>query len=237
MKRLAARHAACAAALFSLLAGSASAQIGFRGSLGFATGIPTGEFDEQQKDSAFGVGGMFGVALPWPVVIGADLTYLTFGSETRHEPFSSTIPDVTVEVERSNNLLQGYLLARLEATRTGFFRPYLEGLFGFNYLFTETTIRDEHGDEEIASSTNFDDTVLSYGGGGGFQIRIHEQPTKQGRPYQILLDLGARYLAGGDAHYLKRGSVVIDDEDHVSYTVSESTTDVVSIQLEVAFSY
>ena len=47
-------------------------------------------------------------------MIGADLAFMIYGSETRQEPFSLTIPDVTVEVETSNNIVLLHALARLQ---------------------------------------------------------------------------------------------------------------------------
>jgi hypothetical protein len=77
-----------------------------------------------------------------PLMLGLDVAFLGYGHTTDEVPFSSTVgPRVPVEVSTSNNVLEMHLSARLQP-RTGRFRPYIEGLVGFKYLFTRTTLGD-----------------------------------------------------------------------------------------------
>ena len=61
----------------------------------FTVGLPKGEFKNNINDTGFGITGKIGVGFEdMPLMIGAELTYLNYGDETRTVPFSLTIPDV-----------------------------------------------------------------------------------------------------------------------------------------------
>ena len=180
-----------------------------QGSVSFLLGVPQGEFRDNVDNIGFGIDvfGGLGVGRS-PVVIGLDLGFLIYGRERRSEPFSNTIPDVTVDVETTNNIFQSHLVLRLQPP-SGAVRPYLDGLFGFKYLFTQTSIESERfGDNEpIASSTNFDDFALSYGVGGGVHIRLYRPQGEENEVESVALKLGVQYLLGNEAEYLQEGSI------------------------------
>ena len=111
-------------------------------------------------------------------------------------------------------------------------QPYVDGLFGMKYFFTETSIHDDDFyDEEIASTTNFDDAALSYGVGGGLDIMLH-----QGRGAAIMINAGARYLFGRQAEYLQEGSIERRN-GQVFFTTDRSETDILMIQLGVTLKF
>ncbi len=198
----------------------------------FMLGFPQGEFKDNVDRIGGGFSGEFLVSLrPAPVKIGASVGFLIYGSETREEPFSTTIPDVTVDVTTNNNILLAHLLLRLQPVK-GLFRPYADGLLGFNYLFTETKI--ESREQQVAASTNFDDFAFSYGGGGGVMIRVYDgtKKKKTGKFHlaAVLIDARVRYLKGSEAEYLKEGSVSRENTE-VTYDVSESNTDLLTAQI------
>lgn len=183
-----------------------------QGSVGFIVGVPQGAFRDNVDDLGFGVdvfGGLgFGQS---PVVLGLNVGFLIYGREKRKAPFSTTIPDVTVEVTTTNNILKSHLVLRVQPPE-GTLRPYLDGLFGLKYLFTQTRVENEgFGQQEaIAQSTNFDDVALSYGLGGGVAIELYRpQPTTpEKKTIEALeLRLGAEYLFGSEAEYLREGPI------------------------------
>jgi hypothetical protein len=213
---------------------------GGQASADFVIGVPSGEFKDQLDKNGYG-GSARALWRPedQPILLGIEGGFLILGHESRREPFSTTIPDVTVEVVTDNNLVQGDFLLRLQPPR-GTVRPYLDGLIGFNYLFTKTTIKNASNDEEVASSTNFDDTTINYGGGGGLMFVVYK-----GKPpanpddaslKDVMIDLGVRYVAGGQARYLKKGSIS-RQEGQVRYRVSESKTDLLAIRVGVAVEF
>lgn len=206
------------------------------GGINFTLGFPRGEF--QQKLDRTGFGGTLHFYL-WeptynrPFSIGADIGYINYGSESRREPFSTTIPDVTVDVDRTNNIVNYHLLFMISPIQ-GPVRPYLEGVFGGAYFFTETKIKSTGGNlQEVASSTNFSDNTWSYGGGGGLMMRVYKpQILDKTGLSEVMIDLKVRYLVGGEAEYLKEGSVIIRG-GRAYYDVVKSKTDLLTVHFGV----
>ncbi len=199
----------------------------------FLLGFPMNEFKDNVKRTGFGGSMQFLLWNPspqYPYSFGLNVGYINYGMESRREPFSLTIPDVTVDVDRTNNIVDFHLLAQI-IPPSGSFRPYLELMLGGSYIFTETTIKSR-GQEEVASSNNFDDWAWSYGGGAGFLINLASYAVPEKKISSIFLDFKVRYLYGTEAEYLKEGSVIID-HGQVIYEVSKSKTDLLTANLGV----
>jgi len=228
-------------ALLVLLAGmsgasSVQARHSFQAGLGFASAIPQGAFQDNTDAKGYGIGGSFFWRPPSsPLLLGVDLSYLVYGHQERTEFLNPNIPEVTVEVTTDNNLVQGALALRLQPMR-GTLRPYVEGLLGFNYLFTESAIRDEDDNEEVASSKNFDDTALAWGGGGGLMIEVYRGDDRPGRVRSVAIDLQGRYLVGGEARYLKEGSIR-REESRLTFDSHRSDTDLVTWRVGAALEF
>ncbi|WP_304130873.1 hypothetical protein [Ignavibacterium album] len=200
--------------------------------LNLTLAIPSGEFKEKVDNLGFGLSGHINFLSPKPISpfgIGLNLGYIIYGSESRTEPLSYTIPDVYVNVDRTNNLLNFHLLFTVGVPK-GRIRPYIEGLFGGSYIYTTTSVISQGTGEEFASSTNFDDWAWSYGAGGGFAILLSGDPNTDQNT--IYLDLKGRYLFGSEAEYLKQGSVRIEN-GRVQYDISKSKTDLITLHAGV----
>ncbi len=196
--------------------------------LNLSLALPQGEFGEQIDNLGFGLSGEFLFLSPKPRApfgFGLNVGYYIYGMESRREPWSLTIPDVFVEVDRTNNLLNFHVLFEI-GLPTGRVRPYLQGLFGGAYLYTQTSVSGDYNQQTIASTTNYDDWAWSYGVGGGLLILLGGDPvTEEGALY---LDLKARYLFGSEAVYLKEGDVEIINSQ-VVYNPSKSKTDMLTL--------
>jgi len=207
----------------------------FQIGLNFTLGYPQGEFNKNLDSSGLGGSGYFTYRLPkTPVSIGASVGILVYGSDTREDFLESSIPEVTVDVTTRNYILNCHFLLRVQPL-DGQFRPYLDGLVGFNYLWTETGIYDQSGGvfDEIASSVNLSDFAFSYGVGGGFMVSLYQ---REKHAFAISIDSGIRYLLGGKAEYLKEGDIVSQDGE-VIYYVSNSKTDLFTAHIGVVFSF
>jgi hypothetical protein len=218
---------------------AALAQYPFQANAHFSIATPQNEFADNLDATGFGGGGAFFYHLPESAIsFGAGIDFYVYGSETRKEPWSLTIPDVNVDVTRTNSIFQGFLMLRLQ-TPVSKVTPYADGLFGFNYLFTRTSVKSEwrnDDDNEIASTTNYDDGALAYGAGAGLLISVytHEAGTApEDRDVNLAIDLGFRYLKGGEASYLKKGDIEIDDNNRVVYHPRNSFTDLLTINIGV----
>ncbi|HMB93222.1 MAG TPA: outer membrane beta-barrel protein [Rhodothermales bacterium] len=215
-----------------VLVGTAQAQLRPQGSLNFSVGIPQGSFEQHVDDVGFGINAFAGVGLGrTPIVVGVDLGAQIYGFERRNEPFSNTIPDVTVDVETSNSILLAHLLLRIQPP-TGMVQPYLDGLFGLKHFSTETSIHSENFNDgdPIASSTNFEDTALSYGVGGGLSVKVYGGRGGRGKVRAVHINAGVHYLLGSEAEYLKEGSIERRD-GQVFFTTERSKTDMLIPQL------
>lgn len=199
--------------------------------------IPQGEFADQVDNLGYGFSGEFMLLSPKPrspIGLGLNIGYYIYGNESRSEPMYN-IPYVFVRADRANNLINFHVVFEI-GLPTGRIRPYVQGLFGGEYLFTETSVKNESNQVPFASSTNYDDWAWSYGVGGGLSILLSGDPvTEIGAVY---LDLKGRYLFSSEAVYLKEGAVQIMGQQ-VRYYPSVSKTDLISIhaRLRMAFDF
>lgn len=206
--------------------------------INFTLGLPQKEFKNNVDNLGYGISGHFTLWTPstmMPYTIGLNVGFITYGNEDRNTGLSENIPDVTVDVSRSNNLANFHVLFQISPF-FGSVRPYAEGLFGGEYLFTTTKIESEWSGEEIVSSTNQDDFAWSYGGGGGLMIKLADLSPDPGETFafgSVWLDLKARYLFGTEAEYLKEGSVIINN-GKVTYNTIKSKTDLLLLHIGVS---
>lgn len=226
--------------LFLLLSAAHTlAQPAFQAGGSLTLGFPQNEFADNVDNVGLGLTGQFLLCFPSsPLCIGASVNFLIYGSETREEPFSTTIPNVFVDVTTTNNIVMTHLLVRLQPPG-GRIRPYIDGLFGFNYLWTSTRIEDQGDFEEIASSTNFDDITFGWGGGAGIFIRVFQRREAAeyfGGPDAVYIDAGLRYLKGGEAEYLKEGSIE-QTGGEVVYDVNRSITDIMTYHVGATIAF
>jgi len=198
----------------------------------FTAVVPVGDFSKNVTNNGYGVGGQFLVGLgKTPLFVGVDAGFTTYGSREHKEPISETIPELLVKVRTNNNITLTHLLLRAQP-HTGNVRPYVDGLIGFKYLFTDTTILNDSTGEELTSTKNLSDLVFSYGFGGGVQVRL----ARIGRNGDLCLDGKVRYLRGSKADYLREDSV-IRQNGNVFFDVLSSRTNVVSVQAGVTFRF
>lgn len=204
----------------------------FQAGIDFTTVFPRGEFRQNIDTNGYGVGGQFLIRLgDTPLFAGFDGGFAVYGSQSRKEILSPSIPELRLKVKTDNNIAWTHFLLRLQSPR-GKVRPYADALVGAKYLFTTTAITDNGSGNDIASDTNLSDTALSYGAGGGVQIHLADF----GRRGQIVFDTKVRYLRGGNADYLKKGSIV-QTPTGVFFDVLSSRTDTVHLQVGVTFHF
>jgi len=197
--------------------------------------IPTGAFRDNVPEN--GIGAVVSLST-WirdlPVMVGGELGFLVYGYENRQEPYNTATPDFTVRHTIWNNIMQAHLFVRWMTARDDL-RFFVEGLVGFKYFYTDSHIVNVGIAEgyPIPKSTNLSDHALSYGVGAGLSLRIrkYREESDEGgkhRPERagLILECGARYLAGSHADYLRKGSAHRVDGD-VTYDVYSSRTSVV----------
>lgn len=222
-------------ALLVALSVPAAAQPTF--SLAGTLGVPQRQFDDALGGVGGGVAATFLYQIPrTPLALGVEGTALLYGHERRREPLSTTIPDVTVDVVTSNNLLQGLGVVRVQRP-DGRVRPYVDGLVGVNYLVTQTQVQEPYYDEAVFSSVNYDDAALALGAGVGLQVQVYEGYGPRGRPVEVMVDARVRYLSGGEASYLGRGDIERYRDGTYDVFPRTSRTDVLLPQLGVTWRF
>ncbi|MCA9732550.1 MAG: hypothetical protein H6696_20455 [Deferribacteres bacterium] len=214
----------------------------FTTGLNFTLGKPQGEFKTNIDRNGYGGSLFFMAHAPnSPLAAGVEVGILNYGHESRSEPFSTTIPDVTVRVNTNNNAVLSSLFLRLQP-QNGFIRPYIGGSIGFSYFYTETSIKDEDSqdNEDIASTTNLDDAAFSYGGDFGASVLLYKNKATENseipRTFEVLFDFKARYLNSGEAEYLKEGSIRRENGE-VTYDVSQSRTEMMTYHFGFLFRF
>ena len=203
--------------LFVLLTSFGFSQSRFQAGGYFAMGYPQNEFKKNVDDISYGASGYFTYRLPnSPLSVGLSFSYLQYGHESREEPFGPYVPEVWVDVNTTNAMILGHFLLRLQPPR-GRLRPYLDGLFGFKLLTTDTRVRSQEfvNDEPIASSNHIRDTALSFGAGAGVMICAYATSPRpnRGSSFAVYVDFGARYLKGGNTEYMIEGSLISEGDD------------------------
>ncbi len=185
--------------------------------LGLQLGVPMNEFRDNTKATGVGFNLNFyrQFAPRVPISLGFNFGYMMYGSYTQRineslqlvssngTPVSGGSIPVNLDVTTNNNMLNGGVSLRLFAPFSGV-KPYIEGMGGFNYLYTRTSIYDETQNKIftpnqetnlINARTQVQSFVLQYGAGGGFLVKIGEN---------VNLDIRGTYTIGGRASYFDR---------------------------------
>jgi hypothetical protein len=209
-----------------------------RGLYGLSCGglFPAGGFNDHVSQNGFGLDFYYGRRIGQaPLFVGLEIS-VSFYGHVRRQEYLEGIPEVGVDVDTYNNIGQGLLFIRLQPRR-GTVVTFIEGLAGISDLFTETTISGRgYESEEISSETNLEDFTVTAGAGAGLSVRLDKSrgrdPDRARRGG--FLEFKVRYMAGGRADYLKKGSIVVEG-NQFTFTPERSATSFVTAQ--VAFSW
>lgn len=207
----------------------------FNMDLNFAIGTPQGGFAQEIDRNSFGLDLAFTYQVPYTVLhLGAGLGYQNYGWKQRSTNLQD-IPEIDLTVRTTNNIVTPYVLARIEAPY-GAMKPFIEGSMGFNYLYTETSLVDDHYEEEIASDVNHDHITTNVGFGGGIKVDLYQGFNSDGDFYGLSLVIKAKYMLGGNASYLREGDLT-SNGNFLDLNIRESRTDLVTFNIGVAFNF
>ena len=196
------------------------------GTLGVAE--PAGELADH-VETGFGITGhvlfrpyaegFFGLRL--------DGGYVNYGRESRDVMLSPTIGGrITVDLRTSNDILFFGVGPQL-GLPTGRVRPYLNGSVGMAYFVTGSSLSGADSDLSFANTTNYDDSVFSWGGGAGAYVAL-----RTGR-LPIALDLGVRYQRTPDVSYLAEGGIEDRPDGSIALFPIQSDTELLTFQVGV----
>lgn len=228
----------------------------------FGMGIPMNDFKEYNDDLAVGggIGLFFQPARQIPVLIGFDIAFLGNGSKIQRETLTADIVAGTtvietlyfpLRVETYNTIVKGGLALRVQSP-TPFFKPYIDGIVGFNHFGTTTSIYDEseelylsEADNPLISTSQQNSSwAFSYGGAAGLMIEMDDN---------ILVDLRCAYTRGTQAEYYVEDDIenwevvfntvptsaddVSEDDIDISAIPKESTTDMITPSIGITFKF
>jgi hypothetical protein len=190
---------------------------------------PDGEFRDYVA-GGFGGGGHAIVRLPSsvPIAIRLDGGFLNYGRETKRTALSPTIGDrIQVDVTTTNNIALLGIGPQI-GVPDGKLRPYLGGIAGIGYFFTQSQVNATRGQEPFAETTNYDDLTFSYAGLAGVYVPLST------RRAPVSLDVGLRYVVNGRTRYLREGSIVDGPGGSISFSPIESETNFFALQIGVS---
>jgi len=217
-------------------------------SLSAVGAVPQSDFQDNLDRTAFGASAalLYGFG---PVSAGIEGGFLTYDRTAR--PLSASIGPGSAllgDVTTSSRIGHLHAVVRLQLP-DGPVRPYVDGLVGFQKFTTKTDFQqtvllstrggliDPGGAVQYTqhtSSIDATDTALSYGAGGGLQIRLAEG-IDGGAPFQAFLDIGVRYLFGEEATY--RIVDVYDLAGSPVVELGESRTDMIRPQISLVVQF
>jgi hypothetical protein len=157
----------------------------------------------------------------------ADAGFLQYGEESKRVPLSSTIGGrIQVDVSTTNYIVPLSIGPQLMWPK-GSIRPYVNGGVGGQFFFTQSRVEGSDDVGSFANTTNQWDKTLMWVAGGGVYVPIYQ------KRFNVLLDLGAQYVNGGRARYLKPGSIQDLPDSQILITPMESDTHMVLVRFGV----
>jgi hypothetical protein len=190
---------------------------------------PAGEFADH-IDNGFGLAGHVLYRPDSRGVFGLRLEggFVNYGRESRPVALSSTVGGrISVDLNTTNDILFVGIGPQL-GMPSGRFRPYLNGTVGMAYFVTGSSLRGDRDGDSFASTTNYDDAALSFGGAAGTYVSI------RGGRLPIALDLGIRYQRTGSVSYLVEGGISDRPDGTIAVSPIDSDTELLTFQVGVS---
>ncbi len=211
-------------------------QPNFQAGWNFALSFPGSDLQKKVNGPLPGWGLDFNYAIKGGHFLpGLSFVYLRFGDED----VRLICEDGIFDLETQNVLLQWHISFRYRFTRNAV-QPYLEGLAGFHYLYTQTTVSDAETDLQLGGKINHDDLAFSYGAGAGMLVRLyngdHQSPSSFLHNLQLFFDARARYVLGGDASYY-RENIILPGRDTSELSLTKSSIDMFTTQAGLVLAF
>jgi hypothetical protein len=202
---------------------------------GLQLNFPKGPYKRQNNHTAVGIGG--NISLPLkdiPVYAGLDMNYNIFQYTKTSEPWDNEYYYGFYDTETLYQVASFHLLGRIQP-EYGPALPYIDLLFGFNVLWTHSSIDlDDYyeDDSDLSSHTVTTDAALSGGIGIGIMLKLTDMDKDSETDNGLYLNTGIRMMFGGEAKYATtEGKEIRNDE--VIYEIKESKTDMYILRLGI----
>jgi len=228
--------------LLSIIQSTATAQeleLGFNGRMA----LPQEQFGENINSPG---GGLNVFALyrfdDIPFGLGLDFSFMDFGTLSHTLPRNSTENDLSLNIQNSFRTNQAMAITRIHQ-RSGILQAYVEGLAGFNFFFSETTVtgRGQNSSNTETTQSEFKNIAFSWGGGAGMLIRLHENRNhgtwiqRRDNLRASFLSIGFRYLHGSEAEYIQDGAFHSNTQNGILNNSRRTSTDLLMVQFGFGF--
>lgn len=196
---------------------------GFFG-ISFTNSVPQGEFQDNIKSTGQGLSVYFGYDThPLPFVFGLEGDILFYGNDQKTQSHSWVDPYNVTHYYRDTMEVQNMVIpinvfARIQPSIHDIVYPYAEAFLGLTILSTSLDYSTGFNYEgvEYNDSQSKINASFSYGIGVGAMIKVFEAHNEL-NDFQILIDLKARLVKGGEAAYWRgnivNGKVKLDEFD------------------------
>jgi opacity protein-like surface antigen len=174
----------------------------------------------------YGANGTYVFRLDHAGIFGlrADGSFLQYGNESKRVPLSSTIGGrIQVDVSTTNYIVPFSIGPQIMWPK-GSVRPYANAGIGGQFFFTQSKVEGTDNSSSFANTTNQWDKTLTWVAGGGVYVPVYQ------RRFNVALDLGAQYINGGRARYLKPGSIQDLPDSQIQITSMQSNTHLVLVR-------
>jgi hypothetical protein len=198
------------------------------GALSFIQSRPSGAL-ARNIGFGYGVDGtyLFRLDRAGYLSLRADAGVLQYGSESKHVPLSPTVGGrIQVKVSTNNQIVPLSIGPQLMWPR-GSVRPYVNAGVGGQFFYTQSGIEGSDDSFEFARTTNQWDKTALWLAGGGVYLPVYERNVK------VSIDLGAQFVTGGRARYLKPGSIQDLPDGTIQISPMESETHMTLVRLGV----
>lgn len=179
-------------------------------------GIPMYSFAETSSSMPFGLNFNI-VHQPTsrvPILFGGGIAYLHAGGNRVDRLLTADITagniiidqlNIPLEFRMNNHILNGHGLVRFQAPGK-FFKPYIDIVGGFNYLWTGTAVYDRSPERFFATDDNglitrkTQESSFTWAAGFGAGAFIYLNP-------DLFLNINATYMGGGWARYYDKNQI------------------------------
>lgn len=194
--------------------------------------IPLGTFGDNMREEGYGFGGEILTNISGPVYAGVHFTGARFDNYSIEytEVFDGDIYEYD-ELTASRMLLS-HVAVRFDPELEGMFKPYVQGLIGAHWYYTNTRIKDLGADEVVDRFKESTDVVFGFGAVAGLQII----PPKW---RNFGFDLRAGYFTNGSVTYMRYDPSLSGPNGYPVESFEEKTSAVqmLGIQLGVVLRY
>ncbi len=207
--------------------------------INFLTGLPKGDFEESYDKIGFGIGlNLFYNIEDTPLYVGTKLGWMLFNYDDYQTPLSVEFPNDYVDITTDYQMYVIDFAVKIMPD-WGPIRPYMEFIAGTHNLSTTTTAESVNYNSsynDIASSTDVSDWTFNYGVGGGLAFNVFRGKVEgnKARFWELLVDLNAEYLLGGEAEYALSKT---DMGNEFQLETAKSKTDMLSIKMGMTFRF